>query len=385
MAGAQNLRRVLADTRAWLGEDAWRLGAPFRHELQLDMRGGLCDICEFDRLEGDAALALYRGALLEGIHEDWVLRERHVREERFLGILLGLAQRALERGEGRQALALVRRAEALEPLRESTQNLLYQALALTDGLSAAERAFREFRALLWQELRQEPSAALKPPQASVTTVTARALKPLPTFLSPLVGRERDIAQVQQRLAEPGARLVTLTGIGGIGKTRLAVAVAQTREAAFVELETLPPNSSQASLCQATLAALGMDSDRESHPQEVLLRTLQGRRLLLVLDNLEHLVGESPLFSLVGLLLQRLPELTLLTTSRTPLGLPGERLVPVAPLGLGDEAVALFACCAYEANPDFALTPESRPRVLDLCRQLDGLPLAITLARPACGC
>jgi predicted ATPase/DNA-binding CsgD family transcriptional regulator len=214
---------------------------------------------------------------------------------------------------------------------------------------------------------------------------------LPTSLTGLVGREREIAAVCA-LLRGGARLVTLIGPGGVGKTRLAVRVAADLVpqwpdgVVFVGLAAIADSD----LVVPTIAqALGVREGPDRPLVERLGAYFGERHLLLVLDNLEHLLEATPH---VAVLLAACPGLTILATSRTVLRLSGEQVFPVPPLALPDatrppaldeiaepEAVALFAQRAGAADPDFVLTPENAAAVVEIVRRLDGLPLAIELA------
>ncbi len=217
---------------------------------------------------------------------------------------------------------------------------------------------------------------------------------LPAQLTPLIGREHDVAAVRRRLLSDGARLVTLVGPPGVGKTRLALAVAEEvlehfeHGAFFVRLG---PVSDPALVPSAIAQALGIELSGPNPPELQLRAWLQEKHLLLVLDNFEQITAAAPL---VDDLLRRCPWLHVLTTSRQPLRVRGERQVPVRPLALpiaqggasrltGDDAlryaaVAMFAERAEAVQPDFAVDDGNAAAVAELCRRLDGLPLAIEL-------
>lgn len=201
---------------------------------------------------------------------------------------------------------------------------------------------------------------------------------LPVFLTSLVGRESEIAALMTILLGPD-RLLTLTGPGGVGKTRLAIAASAAVAGDFADglcYVALEAINEPALAPQAIAHALGMhESDAEAIADR-LAAVLRTRRLLLVLDNFEHLVEAAPL---VARLLTACPHLKFLVTSRMRLRISGERELPVPPLRVETEAVRLFVERAQAIVADFALTENSGAEVSAICRQLDGLPLAIELA------
>jgi predicted ATPase len=213
---------------------------------------------------------------------------------------------------------------------------------------------------------------------------------LPAGTTSMVGREQAIDEVAALLGEPGGRLVTLTGPGGVGKTRLALAVGERQRDRFDEVVFVPLE--MATRPQQVLAgiarAVGTDLAGTDSPLQVLVEQLAGRRWLLILDNLEQVldgVGD------LGELLARSAHVSILATSRTVLNLSAERDYLVPPLSLADDpavsvetliaspAVALFVDRARAVRPDFALTEGNAVAVVEICRRLEGLPLAIELA------
>ena len=208
---------------------------------------------------------------------------------------------------------------------------------------------------------------------------------LPTQLTGFIGRGRELAELEQILGE--SRLVTLTGPAGSGKTRLALELVRTRRTPigpvhWVDLAALRESGLVAS---AVAEAIGLREEVRPGDLAALARLLVDQSALIVLDNCEHLVEACA--ELADRLLRECPGLWILATSREALGVPGERAWLVPPLGLpdaevdptGSEAVRLFVERARDVVPAFALTPENTAHVVEICRRLDGIPLAIELA------
>ena len=201
---------------------------------------------------------------------------------------------------------------------------------------------------------------------------------LPVQLTSFVGRETDIAQVGGLVAKN--RLVTLTGAGGVGKTRLAIQIAGQIANEFADgvwYADLAPITDP-DLAPITMArALGLPDQPGRSTKDTLSRFVADRQLLVVLDNCEHLLDASA--ELVVALLGAAPGLTLLATSREPIGVAGELTWRVPSLPLADEAIELFTDRARRARPDFTVSNDNAATVREVCRRLDGVPLAIELA------
>jgi predicted ATPase/transcriptional regulator with XRE-family HTH domain len=248
-----------------------------------------------------------------------------------------------------------------------------------------------------QRARLTASAFAGPTEPTVAPASTRAVFPavagsLPHAAHALVGREGELADLVDRLRDPRACLVTLTGPGGVGKTRLAVQAAIELRTELLDAVAFIPLAAirDSSLVLPTVAqALGMRDSSQYSSEEGLVTMLQGRRSLLILDNFEQVLDASPL---IARWLASCPGLQLLITSRVALNLAQEQRYPVAPLAVPDPApyqgssgvatspsVQLFVQRARHVRPDFNLTPGNTEAVAAICRRLDGLPLAIELA------
>jgi predicted ATPase len=231
-----------------------------------------------------------------------------------------------------------------------------------------------------------PATDVAPPPAALETPA------VPVPLTQLIGRETELATTERLLVDGDVRLLTLTGPPGVGKTRLGLAVAASIQgrfpdgAAFVGLAPLHDSGLVGS---AILQALRLRVQGGGSETDALVRHLRPRRMLLVLDNFEHVL---PAGALLAELLTMCPDLCLLVTSRSSLRVRGERVLPVPPLHVPDRerseaprlvarvpSVALFVERAQSRRPEFALTSDNATAVAELCRQVDGLPLALELA------
>jgi predicted ATPase/DNA-binding SARP family transcriptional activator len=415
-----NLRRTLSDLRGALGPRAACLVAPTPHTLALDLTAVAVDLLDFDAAvaRGDPAslaraVSLYNGPLLAGCMEAWVLPERHAREQLVLAALEQLATHAHERGDYTAAISLLQRATAVDPLRETVQRALLRAMAASGNPAGAILAYREFRLRLHRELNAQPTPETEAVFQELrrdlcgATPRSRAIESapgpssssggfVPRPLTALIGRLEEVREVRRRLED--ARLVTLTGPGGVGKTRLAIQVATDLTGDcpdgvwFVDLGALRDGSL---VDQAVATAIEVREQRGRSLLHTLRDALRTRHLLLVLDTCEHVVEGCA--HLAETLLHACPHLCFLATSRQPLGLTGEILFRVpslslppvnAPLSpdhlLESEAIRLFVERAIAAVPEFALTPRNAAATLQVCRRLDGIPLAIELAASRLG-
>ena len=404
-----------------------------------------CDDC-MPRLQ--QAATLYHGAFLQGIFiknstafEEWALLWREQCHRQALAMLSTLTAHHLTEGAYAQAQQYAVRLVALEPWHEEGHRQLMHAMAAQGQQSLALRQYESCRRTLQQELNVPPSlettqlyeqiragkfdkvtrwqgdkvtgakvtidhpGTLSPPHP----VIAVPLHNLPASLPPLVGRTQQVEQLRTLLHSPTERLLTIVGMGGMGKSRLALALLEqlvaetpapfTHGVWFVPLIGVAANVDNLSdaLAGATLKAVGMMTSTGEALQSALFHYLGQRHLLLVLDNVEHLLVDEQAATAVThfilALLQAAPGVTLLLTSRLPLQVLAETVirleglpVPAAGAPVQDkrdaanyESVRLFLYHAQRTLPGFSLSDDNLDAVIELCRTLSGMPLAIEIA------
>jgi predicted ATPase len=349
-----------------------------------------------DRIDGDAFFALFADAddalaaavevqtalsgrtwphgvrglrVREGLHSGFVER----RDVGYVSIEIHRAARVASAARGGQIL-----------LTRATRGLLRDDAELQD---LGEHLLKDFpvpERLFHVVIDGRRAEQYGPPRALAPATTN-----LPQGATPTLGREHDIRVLVTQLGHPDVRCVTLTGTGGVGKTRLAVEVALAAQTSFddgARFVSLAPISDASHVADAVARQLGVPTEG-GDVADALRRYLSGKELLLVLDNLEHLLSAVPL---IGELRSCCPGLKVLATSREPLHLAGEHVYRVQPLSLpGDDAdisevrrapaSALFIACARAQDSGFNVTGRDARSIAEICRRLDGLPLAIELA------
>lgn len=357
----------------------------------------------------EEALSLWRGTPLADVADlPWVGTERDRLDELHVSAHEERLELLVDVGRHDEAVTELEHLAAAHPLRERVHRSLMLALYRAGRQAAALAAYHRLREHLADELGIDPSpdvqalnAAILRQQVPSPSTRQSATTPvqpddagpprgLPTRLFRVLGREGDVASLTECLR--ASRLVTLTGPGGVGKTTLALEVARSVEPAVgqeVRLVRLAGLEGGSRVENAFASALGvLTTGPGSAAADALLAWLADRRVLLVVDNCEHVIDAAASF--VERLLQCCPEVRVLATSREALAIPGEVQVAVHPLRVPDEdddvtsigeapAIQLFVERARSVRPGFALDQDSAPVVAHICRALDGVPLAIELA------
>ncbi|RJL30124.1 BTAD domain-containing putative transcriptional regulator [Bailinhaonella thermotolerans] len=335
------------------------------------------------------ALALWRGpALLDFADEEFARPEAARLGELRLTALEEQAEARLELGEHALLADELGDLVARHPLRERLRAAHLRALYRAGRQSEALDGYRDLRERLADELGVDPGRKLaelhsailrQDPALGAPSAPAPAVR-LPVPLGDLVGREAEAGEVERLLT--AGRLVTLTGPGGVGKTRLALEAARRSAAAFpdgvwlAELGALPAGALPGEVAELVAATVGVRDEAPTALADRLPELLRERRALLVLDNCEHVLASAA--RLTASLLRAAPGLRVLATSQMPLNVSGEALFAVPPLEEA-EAVRLFAERAAARTPGFTLDEENAEAVASICRRLDGIPLALELA------
>ena len=408
-----------------------------RHTVQLNAEAFLTDKAEFEKNIAAAhrarragahaeqsallkqAVSLYRSDLLPNYDSLWVEGERKRLADAHLLALRRLIELLAKERALDEALHYAQSAVAADPLREESHRVLIRIHGALRCPGAALRQYQELSRVLEEELGATPSEKTRSVLEqitqgdhgdstngnTVTTFAGSASPPPPMPAAPLpiaqgvlpaartrfFGREDCQAQILEMLDTPETRLVTLTGLGGTGKTRLALSIAEKLYPDFhgaVWFVPLAALSSPERIPEALLQAMDLRGDGATSALEQVVQALSGRTSLLVLDNFEHVVEGGGV--VLQRLLDRLPALTCLVTSRQRLNVAGEYEFAVAPLATPQSpgtperlqefpSVQLFVDRARAARRDFELTASNAASVAALCHHLEGVPLSIELA------
>ena len=358
------------------------------------------------------AVAVASRPFVVGARGAWVERRQREQRELHQRALETLARAQVMVGSIDEAVSVAEAAVALEPLRESAHLCLMAAHAAGGNRAAALRAYEGCRRLLAEELGVRPSEQTEAayvrllgtepgPQAVPAADRAKpdeAGTSLPLALTALVGRERELDEVGRLLRT--TRLLTVTGSGGVGKSRLALEVARTHDAdavagttVLVELASLAVDAEAERVAERVADAVGLRPDDGDVVRRLVVH-LVPRRVLVVLDNCEHVVSATS--TLAESLLRSCPGLRILATSQVPMRVPGETVWTLSPLEVPPaQASTLAEACRHAAArllveriadrcPDSPLTDADTAAVVEISRRLDGLPLALELAAARMG-
>jgi predicted ATPase/DNA-binding SARP family transcriptional activator len=395
----KNLRHLIARTRSL----AWLSG----FETQLDYVRWLVptDTQLFRQAVRDSdwrtALEVYSGAFLQTIQASespgfalWLEAERQSLHDQWRAAMLHRANGLAQAGTPSQALGLLETLLGQDPFDEDALEQLMRLAVQADQHGLAQRSYSSFCERLHQELNLPPPRRLEQLAENIRgqlRPTAVALMPsrprIPQPNTAFIGRELVLAELYNLLERQEWRLLCLIGTGGVGKTRIAVQLLLEQQAlpdsAFVNLV---PLSNPSAIAPAIAEALGLRLSGGSSALEQICAFVADKKLLLVLDNFEHLLEAK---SQLGRLLQACPNLVLVVTSREVLGLQGEVVVPIVGFELPErhevedissfEAVQLFMLHAKRVRPSIQFQVSDWQLVLEICRLVDGLPLGIELA------
>jgi predicted ATPase/DNA-binding SARP family transcriptional activator len=350
-----------------------------------------------DRTALAAALSRWHGELLpEDAYEPWAQRHANRIREWRTTLVMKLVEEGLAERDPQAAVALLEPIVTANPLHEPAHRAMMGALATAGRHAEALMLFERLRAVLQQELAADPEPQTRQVYRELLASSAQNTGPsratnLPARLAALVGRDRELEETARILAD--ARLLTLTGPGGVGKTTLAVELARRhgeryRDGAFlVELAALADGEL---IIEEMADALRLQLPSHRAAIDSLVVQLRGRQMLIVLDNCEHLIDACA--RTVTELLQGCPDISVLATSREPLRIEGEVSWRTPSLALPDPdhlpslerlatvaSLQLFVQRAAAVSPGFALTDDNAAAIAEICYRLDGMPLAVELA------
>ncbi len=342
------------------------------------------------------AAALYHGDFLQGFYvrdappfEEWMSLERERLKDLALRALQTLAAYHTARREYAPGLEYASRLLILDPWREEAHRLKMALLSHSGQRSAALAQYETCCRVLRDELGVEPMAETTALYERIREAAVTPPNNLPSPPTPIVGRERELAEVARLLGQPDCRLLTLAGMSGIGKTRLALEAAQAQIKNFLHgvfFAPFAPLRSADYLVPTIAESVGLILYGGDDPKHQLLNYLSEKRLLLVLDSFEHVLEGV---SVVTEILAQAPDVKILATSTERLNLQGEWIVPIAGLSVppedqgkgieGYSAVRLFMQCAQRVSLRAPLGEAERRCIARVCHLVEGMPLAIELA------
>lgn len=382
------LRKLLPDADFFLAQDGqsvqWRPDAPFQLDVEI-FEKALESATDAPQLS--AALALYTGDLLPNCYDDWIAPLRARLRQKFLDGLKRLVALLEQQADYDGAVAAAQRLLAAEPLAEENYRRLMELYAHKRDRAAIEQTYRQAAELLQRELDLPPSPALEQSyRALLETAGGEQHRRLPEQPTPFVGRETEIAILAERIANPECRLLSLIGPGGIGKTRLALQLAQQQSIYYLHGVVYVPLvgvDDPNQLPSAVADGIGLRFQGNLSPERQVLAHLRDKQLLLVLDNYEHLLPET---GWIERLLNEARSVKILLTSRKRLALRWEWLYIVPGLAVtgalhpgASAAVRLFTQTAQRVAPGFQPDEAEQRIIARICQAVGGMPLGIELA------
>ncbi len=396
VAARKNLRHLLSRVRALEFANLESSGEQVRWLVQSDVAQFQTLISSDCHLE---ALDLYHGQFLNGLHpdvpelSDWLEQEREALHNAFRDAALVAAKQLVLESNFEMTQKVCLRVLASDPLAEDVLQVLLSCAIQTGGRLEALRAFESFKTMLKQDLGLPPlettlqlAAELSQKETKVVAPFEKSkLQNFPVQATSFVGRDVDLSEIASMFVQPQVRLLTLIGAGGMGKTRLAIQVALEQAPNFADGAVFVPLAGVDDLVAATIAALHLPAQSLEQQLVFLKNYLSQSQLLLVLDNMEHLLKQT---TTILELLAAAPKLRILTTSRETLNVQAEYLVDVLGLDVPKadseqieifDSVQLFLRNAKRVNPRFFLEPKDKPFITQICGLLQGSPLAIELA------
>jgi predicted ATPase/DNA-binding SARP family transcriptional activator len=426
-----NLRRVLGDRESSspfliVTHDAIQFNRKSNYSLDVDQFHYYYSTCEDHKVKCDEdcsthaeylekMIGLYRGDFLEHFYindssefEEWILLKRESLRQRMLEAHSYLANFYQLREEYLLAQQHAKQQLDLDPWREEAHRQLMKSLAFDGQRSAALEQYEICKRILAQELDVEPGPEMRElyEQIKLGKLTSKPREVsaapsivnnnIPIQLTLFIGREMELVELNRQLADPECRCITLVGPGGIGKTRLAIEAAGGQINRFAHgavFVPMAPISSILGVVPAIASAMNAIFFSTNDPEADLLNYLQGKQLLLVLDNVEHLLRETDsqadLTRLMVRILQNAPGVKLMVTTRQALNIQGEWLFEVNgltyPVCLEDgslhgfDAIDLFVQRVRRSSPGFDVNRENYSDIAHICRLVEGMPLAIELA------
>jgi predicted ATPase/DNA-binding SARP family transcriptional activator len=428
-----NLRKILSNLRRLVGPHLaitrYEVGINHETEFWLDVaefEAGVAPGAPIEQIE--KAVSLYQGDFLYGFDvrgapafEEWSLSQRARLRELAAQALDILVTHFTVEHNYVTAIQHAKHLLSIEPWREEAHRQLIRLLAQTGQRSAALKQYETCRRLLWEELGVEPDAETQAlykaicsdeldkiidtpsPHYQVTSALKqpRILHNLPSQSTPFIGRPAELADLYELMINPGVRLVTILGTGGMGKTRLALAAAEAQLDHFangVYFVSLASLQDAASIVPAIAQEVNFSFYDGGTPLEQILNYLRQKQMLLVMDNFEHLLDGV---DIIADILQKAPGVKVLVTSRAKLNLQGEYLFHIAGMaipetlfaeasetGVGaDEvedaqqygAIELFLQSAQRARPGYQLAADDWTTIVRICQLIQGMPLGILLA------